>query len=69
MCRHFDVKSPTLLNWISHNVPENFGFHNEYDDEYEKVFIIFWILQASFCNSVEWLLGPCSKKVAEVYHK
>ena len=69
MFRHFDVKPPTLLNWISHNVLENVGFHNEYDDEYEKVFIIFWILQANFCNSVEWLLGPCSKKVAAVYHK
>ena len=31
---------------------ENFRFHNEYDDEYEKVLIIFWTLQTNFCNSV-----------------
>ena len=30
---------------------ENFGFHNEYDGEHEKVFIIFWTLQANFCDS------------------
>ena len=23
---------------------KNFGFHSKYDDEYEKVFIIFWTL-------------------------
>ena len=33
------------------SILENFGFHNEYDDEYEKVFIIFWTLQTNFCDS------------------
>ena len=35
--------------------------HNEYDDEHQEVFIIFW---TNFCDSahVEWLLDPCSKK-------
>ena len=56
---------------VARSILENFGFHNEYDDKYEKVFIIFWTLQANFCNSahVEWLLGPCSKKIAAVCHK
>ena len=32
-----------------------------------KVFIIFWPLQTNFCDSahVEWLLGPCSKRVTQ----
>ena len=56
---------------VAQLILENFGFHNEYDDEYEKLFIIFWTLQTNFCDSahVEWLLGPCSKKVAAVCHK
>ena len=56
---------------VAKSILENFGFHNKYDDEYEKAFIIFWTLQTKFCDSahVEWLLGPCSKKVAAVYHK
>ena len=47
---------------------ENFGFHNEYDDQNEKMFIIFW---TNFCDSahVEWLLGPFTKKAATVCHK
>ena len=50
---------------------DKFRFHNEYDDEYEKVFVIFWTLQTNFRDSVhvEWLLGPCNKKVAAVCHK
>ena len=50
---------------------ENFEFHKEYDNEYEKVFMIFWTLQTDFCDSghEEWLLGPCSKKVAAACHK
>ena len=57
-------------NGVTQSILENFEF-NEYDDEYEKVFIIFWTLQINFCNSthVEWLLSPCSKKVAAVCHK
>ena len=56
---------------VAQSILENFGFHNEHDDEYEKVFIIFWTLQTNFYDSahVEWLLGPCSKKVAAVCHK
>ena len=56
---------------VAQSILENFEFHNEYDDEYEKVFIIFWTLQTNFCDSahVEWLLGPCSKKVAAACHK
>ena len=56
---------------VAQSILENFGFHNKYDDEYEKVFITFWTLQTKFCNSVhvEWLLSPCSKKVAAVCHK
>ena len=50
---------------------ENFGFHSEYDDEYEKVFITLWTLQTNFCDSahVKLLLGPCSKKVVAACHK
>ena len=57
-------------NGVTQSILENFEF-NEYDDEYKKVFIIFWTLQINFCNSahVEWLLSPCSKKVAAVCHK
>ena len=56
---------------VAQLILENFGFHNEYDDEYEKVFIIVWALQTNFWDSahVEWLLSPCSKKIAEVCHK
>ena len=56
---------------VAQLILENFGFHNKYDNEYEKVFIIFWTLQTNFCDSahVEWLFGPCGKKVAAVCHK
>ena len=59
------IYSLFCLQDIAQSVLENFGFHNEYDDEYEKTFIIFWTLQTNFCDSahVEWLLGPCGKKV------
>ena len=55
---------------VAQSISENFGFY-EYDDEYEKVFIIFWTLQTNFCDfaHAECLLGPCSKKVAAVCHK
>ena len=45
---------------VAQSISENFGFHNDYDDEYEEVFIIFWTLQTNFCDSarVKWLLGP-----------
>ena len=33
---------------VAQLILENFGFHNEYSDEYEKMFIIFWTLQTSF---------------------
>ena len=33
---------------VAQSVLENFGFHNEYDNEYEKVFITFWTLQTNF---------------------
>ena len=36
---------------VAQSILENFGFHNEYDGEYEKVFIIFWTLQTNFCDS------------------
>ena len=26
---------------VAQSISENFGFHNKYDDEHEKVFIIF----------------------------
>ena len=29
---------------VAQSILENFGFHKEYNEEYEKVFIIFWIL-------------------------
>ena len=56
---------------VLHSQLENFRFHNKYNDEYEKVFIIFWTLQTNFCNfvHVEWFLGPCSKKVVAACHK
>ena len=34
------------------SVLKNFGF----DNEYEKVFIIFWTLQTNFCNSAQFFL-------------
>ena len=36
---------------VAQSILENFGFHNEYDDEYEKVFNIVWTLRTSFCDS------------------
>ena len=53
---------------VAQSILENFGFYNKYNDEHEKVFIIFWTLQTNFCDSVhvEWLIDPCSKKVAAV---
>ena len=56
---------------VAQSILENFGFHNEYDHEYEKVFTIFWTLQINFWDPahVEWLLGPCRKKVAAACHK
>ena len=71
----FKMDSSTVSNYFYHkqtqSILQNFGFHNEYGEEYEKVFIMFWILQTNFCDSahVEWLRGPCSKKVAGVFHK
>ena len=52
---------------VAQSILENFEFHNEYDDEYEKVFIIFWTLQTNFCDfaHVEWLLGPYGEKVRQ----
>ena len=46
---------------------ENFRFHNEHDDEYEKVFIPFWTLWTYLCNSVlvDWLLGLAARKSLE----
>ena len=44
--------SPELQDkGVAQSILENFGFHNKYDDEYEKVFIIFWTLQTNFCDS------------------
>ena len=56
---------------VAQSISENFGFHNEYDEEYEKLFIIVWALHINFWDSahVEWLLGPCCKKVAAGCHK
>ena len=56
---------------VAQSISENFGFHSEYDNEYEKLFIIVWTLQTNFWDSahVEWLLRPCSKKVDAVCHK
>ena len=71
------IAIPTLIalkhqdKGVAQSILENFGFHNEYDGKYEKMFTIFWILQANFCDSThfEWLLGFYSKKVAAVCHK
>ena len=52
---------------VAQSVLDNFGFHNEYDNEYEKVFVIFWNLQTNFCDSahVEWLLVLVAKKLLQ----
>ena len=33
---------------VAQSVSENLGFHNDYDHEYEKVFITFWTLHTNF---------------------
>ena len=66
-----------LCQYVSHSlnccplpITENFRFHNEYEDEYEKMFILLWTLQTYLRKSalVERLLGPCSKNVAAICH-
>ena len=44
---------------VAQSMLENFGFHNEYDDEYEKVFIIFRPISA-----ILRMLNGCSVLVA-----
>ena len=53
---------------VAQSILENFGFHNEYDEEYEIVFIIVWTLQTNFWDSahVEWLLGLVARKLMQV---
>ena len=68
---HKQIRALFCLQGVAQSILENFGFHKGYDDEYEKVFAIFWTLETNFSDSahVEWLLGPCSKKVAAICHK
>ena len=67
---HHKQRRALCCTGVAQSILENFGFH-EYDDENEKVFVIFWTLQTNFFDSAhgEWLLGPCRKKVAAVCHK
>ena len=44
------------------SILENFGLHNEYDEEYEKVFTIFWVVELymgvrdylPYCGIIQW---------------
>ena len=70
-CFFYHKQSRTLFclqyKGVAQPILQNFGFHNEYDDEYEKVFIIFWTLQTNFCDSahVELLLGLVARKLLQ----
>ena len=68
---NYDKNSELTPIFLRNELSENFRFYNEYDDEYNKMFILFWTLQKYLYGSahVERLVGPCSKKVAPISHK
>ena len=47
---------------VTQSILENFGFHNEYDDEYKKVLIISWTLQTN--SAILHMLNGCSILIA-----